>query len=411
MVLCKSRIKSSPITNPKGIPLRNHADYSVRFFRSMADTPTDWDLLQPADDVFLQRDYLQMLENNPPEDYEFCYTIYYKHNQPIGISYGQILDFKTNAVRDKSNNGAWTKAVSFAKNIIVDKVHFRMVVGGNALVTGEHGFNFIDEIPFKKQFELYSEALLQVRATLADQGDKINSFLVKDFFRDSIPHCEKLEEKAFHQIAFQPCMLMDLDPTWNTFEDYLAAFTSKYRTRAKRAFKKGKDFVKQSFNLERIRLHQDELFAYYKDIESTAGFSFVHLNKDYMIGLKEVLGDDFNLTGYWLDGKLVGFYTTILSGDEMEAHFIGFDQSLNHSHQIYLNMLYDMVREGIDKGTKRIIFARTAMEIKSSVGAIGVETYCYFRHTNELINRVAPRIVASINPVEEWTPRQPFKTS
>jgi len=37
---------------------------------------------------------------------------------------------------------------------------------------------------------------------------------------------------------------------------------------------------------------------------------------------------------------------------------------------LYLNMLYDMVCHSINKGFKQIIFARTALEIKSSVGAI-----------------------------------------
>jgi hypothetical protein len=36
---------------------------------------------------------------------------------------------------------------------------------------------------------------------------------------------------------------------------------------------------------------------------------------------------------------------------------------------LYLNMLYDMIAYSINKGFKEIIFARTALEIKSSVGA------------------------------------------
>ena len=36
---------------------------------------------------------------------------------------------------------------------------------------------------------------------------------------------------------------------------------------------------------------------------------------------------------------------------------------------LYLNMLYDMVAYSIKKQFKTIVFARTALEIKSSVGA------------------------------------------
>jgi hypothetical protein len=43
---------------------------------------------------------------------------------------------------------------------------------------------------------------------------------------------------------------------------------------------------------------------------------------------------------------------------------------------LYLNML------SINKGFKEIIFARTALEIKSSVGAKPIQMYGYIGHTS-----------------------------
>jgi hypothetical protein len=61
---------------------------------------------------------------------------------------------------------------------------------------------------------------------------------------------------------------------------------------------------------------------------------------------------------------------------------------------LYLNMLYDMIAYSINKGFKEIIFARTALEIKSSVG-VPIQMYGYIGHTNPVVN-VMPKIFQSL---------------
>ena len=77
---------------------------------------------------------------------------------------------------------------------------------------------------------------------------------------------------------------------------------------------------------------------------------------------------------------------------------------------MYLNMLYNMACYGIDNRFKSIVFARTAMEIKSSIGAKPYPMYIYLNHTNSFIaNTVLKGIVKYMNPIQEWQERNPFK--
>lgn len=55
-------------------------------------------------------------------------------------------------------------------------------------------------------------------------------------------------------------------------------------------------------------------------------------------------------------------------------------------------------------------FARTALEIKSSVGAVPENLYCYLRHQNPLVNKFTGTLLDYLKPVEEWLPRHPFKS-
>lgn len=413
MPLCNSTSKTTIIEdNSTGISLKTDKDFRLKIFQRLEDTPNDWELAQPVENQFLQRPFLSAIEKYPPSDYEFVYLIFYRNNHPVGVCYCQLLEFKTGGtIRDEADNGVWTKAVSYLRGLIVDKIKIKTLVCGNALLTGEHAFYFRGDIPEEKQYSLVTDALTAVHDYFEGKGENVSGFFLKDFGEQALTNCKTFETRGFHKVEFQPSMVMNIPQDWTSFDDYLASFTAKYRTRAKRAFKKGNEIVKREFTHKDIQSNHKRIFELYREIEANAGFSLATLNAGYFCGLKEYLGEDFTLTGYFLNDELVGFFTTILNGEEMEAHFLGFDQKLNRSHQIYLNMLYDMVRMGIDRGVKQIVFARTALEIKSSVGAVPEEMYCYTRHWNDLPNRFVPRIFSYLNPIEEWTPRSPFKTA
>jgi predicted N-acyltransferase len=213
-----------------------------------------------------------------------------------------------------------------------------------------------------------------------------------------------------NEFIIEPNMVLDMDPKWKTFDDYLASMHSKYRVRARKALSCSLDLVRQSFNENQIAEHKDALYRLYQNVAEKSGFNLVNLNVNYLLALKKIFQEDFTLDVYLLDGKIVAFYTTIRNGEELEAHFLGFDQSLVRDHQIYLNILYDIVKIGIEKRVHKIVYARTALEIKSSVGARAHEMYCYMRHPNAFSNKFVAPILAYLKPNhEDWVPRQPFK--
>ena len=46
--------------------------------------------------------------------------------------------------------------------------------------------------------------------------------------------------------------------------------------------------------------------------------------------------------------------------------------------------------------------SRTAVEIKSSVGAQAVDTYCYLFSGNKIYNKLVPSLVKRLAKAEEW---------
>ncbi|HLP95865.1 MAG TPA: GNAT family N-acetyltransferase [Saprospiraceae bacterium] len=383
------------------------------FFRSIEAAGQDWDHAAPAHDLFLQRQYLSILEANPPEGMRFGYLVFYQQDQPVGVALCQIKYFKgDDNIADldvpRKDPCFFGGLSQWFKKWVAGKAAADILICGNMLLTGEHGYYFNPEKAREEDAVIVLEqALDYVIDQMGKEGVKMPVILVKDIAPLHRPQGQYLGKKGFTEFEIQPNMVLDLP--YHNMEEYLNAMSTKYRTRAKRAFKKLDGIEKRPMTYAEILQELPNIYRLYKDIANNAGFNMVDLNEHYLAALKKDLHEHFQMYAYYLDGKLVAFYTMIWNHDELEAHFLGYEKSLNHDYQLYLNILYDIIKMGIEGGSKQIVFARTALEIKSSVGAVAHDLYCYLRHQNAVANRFVPTILDYLKPVEEWQPRHPFK--
>lgn len=397
----------SPTDSPRD------TSYRFAFFRSIAEAGNDWDAAAPAKNIFLQRRYLQTVEDNPPLGMRFGYLVFYAEDAPVGVALCQIKYFKgDDNIADlevsRKDPCFFGGLAQWFKKWVAGKAAADILICGNMLLTGEHGYYFdyqrIEQTTAAKKLET---ALDYVVTLMGKEGVKMPVILVKDIAPDHKTQGEILDNKGFTEFEIQPNMVLNLP--FKSMEEYLAAMSTKYRTRAKRALKKKDGIVCRELNLAEIQAELPTIYRLYKDIANNAGFNMVDLNEQYLAALKREMPDHFRMFAYYREGKLAAFYTTIQNHDELEAHFLGYDKTLNHAYQLYLNILYDIIQIGISAGSHSIVFARTALEIKSSIGAVAHDLYCYLRHQNSVANKFAPFILDYLKPIEEWQPRHPFK--
>ena len=383
------------------------------FFRSIEAAGSAWDAASPAHNIFLQRPYLSIVEANPPVGMRFGYLIFYKKDQPIGVALCQIKYFKgDDNIADleipRKDPCFFGGLAQWFKKWVAGKAAGDILICGNMLLTGEHGYYFdYQKISRVDAMAILEKALDNLVDKMGREGIKMPVILVKDIAPENHTQGSLLVGKGFTEFDIQPNMVLDLP--FRDMNDYLATMSTKYRTRAKRSFKKLDGIERRELSLGDIQHELPTIYRLYRDIANNAGFNMVDLNEHYLAALKRDLGEHFKMYAYYLDGKLVAFYTTIINHDELEAHFLGYEKALNHEHQLYLNILYDIVKIGIEAGCKQIVFARTALEIKSSIGAIAHDLSCYLRHQHPVVNKFAPTILDYLKPVEQWQPRHPFK--
>ena len=384
------------------------------YFRSIEAAGADWDAIAPAHNIFLQREFLSVVENNPPLGMRFGYLVFYRGDTPIGLALCQIKNFKgddnisedEHQTKDPCFFGSLTK---WLKRWVAGKLAADILICGNMLLTGENGYWFdYEQISMEESAVLLEDALNSIIKNSDRSVERMPVILVKDVIPNHRLKGKNWLKKGFVEFEIQPNMILSLEP-FDNFDAYLSAMSTKYRTRAKRAFKKAVSIEKRELQLHDINKELSRIYALYRDIANNAGFNMVDLNENYLPALKRDMPEHFRMYGYYRDNSLVAFFTTIQNGEELEAHFLGYDKAYNHDLQIYMNILYDIIRIGIEAGCRRVVFARTALEIKSSVGAMPEDLYCYLRHQNPLMNKFAGTLLEYLKPVEDWQPRHPFK--
>ncbi len=383
---------------------------TYQIYTSVNSLPDSWHNLAQHD-IFLQRDYLKVLEAASPKNISVYYVAVFSHNTLVGIAIVQHVQLYLNDMFRPTPTKCITDVV---KKVIFKVLRGNILVVGNLMHTGQHGIHFnSSKIDYNNFLNSLYKALNAISLLVKNKSGKtIRMHVFKDYFTNSAITTELqfITSNKLHKVLVQPNMIMSVNPQWNDFKAYNNALNKKYRARLKRARKRLGKVVKKELSLEDVNANAMQLHALYLNVSNNAKFNTFILPEMHFYSLKEQLLDNFKVYGYFLNDSLIGFYTLILNNTHLETYFLGYDNAYQYNNQLYLNMLYDMAEYGINNQFKTIVYARTAMEIKSSVGAKPHAMLMYLKHTNPLLNAVLKPVFKLINPKQNWEERHPFKS-
>ena len=374
--------------------------YSVSLFDSVRETKDVWDSMTYSESFFFRSRYLESVESNPPKGFVFGYLVFFRNQSPVGIAYCQWIRFSGREHLDLSSLAAW-------KRFILKRISISILVCGNMMRTGPNAFAFDATVEEDKQAMLLREGLDKLICERNLGHRQAAMWVLKDVPSEQFGIFDALHSCTGFDI--QPSMELDLPADWQSFDDYLASMTSKYRVRAKRAFKKMAGIERLPLNESRSEVFAEDLHRLYREVANHSGFNMVALPDDYFASMAYELGASFRATAFTRNGEIVGFYTLIQSDSRsLEAHYLGFQGKENRDSQLYLNMLYDIIRTGIDMKVSHINLSRTALEIKSSVGATPRDYRLYTRHRCRILNALFPIYFQRFVPEAHWEARHPF---
>jgi len=382
---------------------------NFKIFNSYKQLPPEWDGFV-LHDIFLQRAYFQSLEEASPDNISMKFVGVFKDESLVGIVIVQRVELY---LKDIFRNETDSLFIKNFKNAVSKLLQGNLLVAGNLTHTGQHGLYFnLDEISYNDFLLQVYQAILQLKKEIKTTDKKrIRMIMLKDYFHDDAIHQESdlFIKNQIHKVSAQPNMILEVKNHWTHFDDYLADLHKKYRDRYKTARKKAKNVQKRELEIEDIKENAALLHKLYKNVSDHAKVNTFILPENHFYNFKKNLNENFKVFGYYLDNELIGFYSLILNNENLETYFLGYNSEYQYKNQLYLNMLYDMVSFGIENNFSSVVYARTAMAIKSSVGAKPKKMFIYMKHTNWVMNTLLKYIFKLMNPKHNWQERHPFK--
>lgn len=377
---------------------------SIKIYSSTANLPEKWNGLA-LDNVFLSKKYLEILEKSAPINMTCHFIGLFQEEELIGIAISQFLD-----LNQMESFGERDQCIKTAvRNTVFKNFCSHILIIGNNMLTGQNAFAFSDKIDTIQGLKALKMASKKLELHFKNKGLKVHITTFKDFAREETTKFQQAGFQKYFEYSTQPNMIFDIPNQWKSEQDYIDTLSKKYRDQYKRARKKAEGIEKRKMQLDDIIKYEETIYDLYHHVAKNAHFNTFFLAKNHFRTFKEILKDKFLFYGYFLDEKLIGFNTLIKNGSVMDTYFLGYDDSVQREKMLYLNMLYDMIAYSINKGFKEIIFARTALEIKSSVGAKPQEMFGYAQHRNSIIDLAFEKIFCYLEPKVEWKERNPFK--
>ncbi|WP_445749061.1 peptidogalycan biosysnthesis protein [Polaribacter sp.] len=385
-------------------------NYSHSFFSKIdAISKEIWEDLDCENNRYFNRDFLKSIEKNHSKIQFYYQILFDENNKACAFFSFQIIDFEINNI--KNNFEIFIKKVQK----IVAKIPFfpssrplKILIVGNTFVSGEHGFYIKEHLDKKLVLKEFTKAILQFSNT--QNQLKIDAILCKDFKNESLSNTSIFEKFQFKRFSVEPNLVMEINSNWKNFNDYLTALKTKFRVKAKKALQQSSALMMVEITPENCEHQLVKMTELYQKVSSNAGFNLANFNVATYKDLKRAFGENYLLQSYWIDEKMVGFLSGLITNNSLDAHFVGIDYSLNKQHAIYQRMLYDYIKIAIDKNLKIVNFGRTASEIKSSVGAIPQDLTIYFRHKKRITNRILHLFLQRVQPTA-FQQKFPFKNT
>ncbi len=376
------------------------------------DSPLNFDKVSWNCGFYFREGYIRALIDGSGNRGHFLFSRIYQKGELIAIACFQELVLYRDELDElgrlfSSDSKLALKAESFVKSVVNlgrGKKGIRILIAGNCQVTGPYGICFSPKLEDAEKSDCITALLRSAESTYGP----FSITLVKDFLPEHESIIESIRPEGFRRIPTLPVMRFYLDKKWKTYDDYLNAMASKYRIRAKAARKKGVLLERQNWDIDQIQNHLAEIDVLYRNVFEKARFRLFRVEPNYFISLKSSFKEKFIFKAYLLDGKLVGFSTFLIDEKQSDAHLIGLDYSANKHYSLYQNMLYNYVESGIDAQANCIDFGRTAMEIKSTIGAIPESSPVVVKMRNHFLNGIACMLVENSAPTP-WIQRHPFR--
>ncbi|MFH1505095.1 MAG: GNAT family N-acetyltransferase [Candidatus Omnitrophota bacterium] len=358
----------------------------------------EWNAIVGRNRLICSHKYLKAIEKSQINDCRYYYPVVYDGNEIIAHTCVYSIDTEL----DTFARGITKIIINLIRRVWKEFLILRSLECGTPVAIG-------NTISFKEGADKANvlKLLAQEVEHLAKELN-IKTILFRDFYDQELGLFDDLIQLGYIRIHNLPST--EIKIKWKNFDEYLNSIRSRYKWKIIRRMEKcrGEDISIQVLN--NFSEYADELEKLWVNIYNHAAeYRRERLGADFFKNIDKYLGDLSAVILIKKGDALVGFTLLLFDDETLIPMYSGLDYAYNKKYCIYFNLLYEIVKVGIERGMSNIELGITTLVPKKEIGATVSSLNMYMKYFSPCFSKIVPRVFDLMTPQPKSKSKNVFR--
>ncbi|MCE9606820.1 MAG: GNAT family N-acetyltransferase [Planctomycetia bacterium] len=339
--------------------------YSFRIYDSIRDVPAaDWRTVRGTHrEPFTEPKFIQLVEETLGELTQTAVVVVYDDaGRPAA---GMCLNTCLLDTVMEAAPGV-RRAVGWVRRLWPNFLRFKTAMSGMPTAVEQEKLCFRAGADRAEALRLFSQAAAEFA-----RRHHASLTILGDFFSDDAAWMDELQSHGFSRGCSLPSHFLDIPQ--RTFDDYLLAMRSCYRT----------DIQHDMRLLDRSRVRIEvlddaakqadpitpEFYAFYLRLLERVVLQLITLPRHYFNEFIARLRDRLQVLLVYVDDQPAGFFISYDTGETYQLLTVAVDEPLSRQYGIYRNLYFHEIESAQSRGLRHISLGTTVDEFKLRIGS------------------------------------------
>ncbi|QDV55073.1 GNAT family N-acetyltransferase [Rosistilla oblonga] len=331
---------------------------------------------QRVGDPFCDLRFIRVVETSMAADTRCWPVVFYDGKRPVAISC--ISRYRVDA--GVLTGGPLQKLIGFVRRVLPSFLFLKIVFAGLPVSAGQRGLVMLPDTNHQEVVRLMDDAL----ATIA-RREAVGLIVIKEFEQTDSDWADQFSRQyRYYKADSLPMNRLEL--AFDSFDDYLAARSSRSRSSIRQSRRRLRDTGCQLIQLpggsEAIERFNDEAHRLYLAVLGKSHSRLETLPAEFFRELARQFGDAAHFTFIYQSERLVAVSCSLKGDDVFQMMFCGIDYSLNDQAHLYFNIMFSDLDIGFRQHVSRINVGQNGDTFKARLGCRQIPLSIYIKGRN-----------------------------